>query len=163
MAIQIKRIGRITGIDARPQEVYVVVGDGSHAGRIKTARVCSTVTSPMVKVSTGSDGNTYASLDPEYERMGYKFLRDMYEAEDRLDDYDEFVSFREFVRANHDDVARSLTKEQKRDPEPGFPNELLPKALLDLFYNKRSEKKVWTPSKSVKSKRQGKAASAAEA
>jgi len=103
------------------------------AGRIKTAYFERNVRSPLLNVVYQTANKrivaiTGVFIDPIMAQQGWVLLRDLYEAEGRLVDYDTYLLFREGLRG------RDISGEDIGD-------EYLPDALLDRRRNYRAEQK----------------------
>lgn len=143
-------------------EIYVVVGDGPLAGHIKTVRVAKHISSDLIrcewKKGETSRGSVYrlteVNINSDLRDRGWFFLEDAYREEDRMDDFEAWKSFQAAC-------AQGMVEKPRKDDEsitPGFPDELLPKKVLEARKHGKT-RGFWQPPEKKSKKRGGSKAS----
>lgn len=132
------------------RQIYIVVGDGDNAGRIKTEYWSSNKDPGLAKIEWHvNDGRRTGvkaiRLDADLEQRGWLLLEAEYKRENRMEDWKEFLDFQRACR-NGEVV---LDKEQRdavaNDPCPGFPNDMLPASVQALIGKGKGPKYHWKP------------------
>lgn len=122
-------------------KVHAVIGDGPQAGRIKTIFFHKNVSSPLLRVEWQTQagqkvGITDVRLAPEFERRGWRLLKEMYEEEGKPELYEEFLRYQEYAETGR-------TKRQ-------FPAELLPAGVSQIKKEAAKFDDQWSPTVEVK-------------
>lgn len=153
-------------IDARSNRktprVHVVVGDGDHAGKIKSVPIAYGNSCPFLKGSWGltSDGDKLCrevNVPMNFAKRGWFILEKAYEAEGNSHGLEQWLSFQDACRmgrafpkrgesdAKHGDGTLRSRKYNDDRIVPGFPDELLPKAVLECLRKRDPEIDAWQP------------------
>lgn len=158
------------GLNGKPVKVYVIVGDGSRAGHIKTCRVSHTSKPDCLDVTYKRDGQNRAcaveavDVTIEHHKRGWKLLADAYREEGNEKGYEIWLDFQRACEEKRVDKfqghesAEALTLaiaegKAERQVIPGFPNRLLPKACLDLANQKAKRESMWIAPEEPKAKK----------
>ncbi len=134
-------------------EVYVVQGDGKKAGHVTPMRFHSNVVPHVlhfeftVNQQNRRNGIRSIQVKQVYLDRGWRLLRDCYEEEGRLDDYEIFL---DFIKACKEQRVHPQKKPKgKQEIVPGFPNRLLPKYVRDLASGATQRHAEWEPPEQV--------------
>lgn len=106
--------------------VYVLQGDGPHAGHIRTIRFAKNaipehlLNVQWTKNGGGDDVAAHVDVQFSFKERGWAMLADVYEAESRLEDYDVWLDFQSAVE-------RGIVTSSDE-----FPEELFPSRVLEL-------------------------------
>lgn len=130
--------------------LYVVVGDGDSAGKIKTEYWSSNKEPSLAKIEWGTNDGRRQSvkairLDSDLEQRGWLLLEAEYKREGRMDDWAEFQDFQNACRNGHVLLDPETKEATANDPCPGFPNHMLPKSVQALIGKGKGAKYVWKP------------------
>lgn len=131
--------------DTKDMIAYVVMGDTDHAGCVKPVRVSYSNSVPFLSADWGSTASGKRILKEirvpiEYAKRGWFLLQRAYEVEGNEHGWGQWQSFQracKFGRARH-------LKADKRIV-PGFPNELLPKAVAKAYERRDPSINAWEP------------------
>ena len=121
-------------LHSSPLVAYVVVGDGKKSGYVKSVRYASNMSNSVFSAQWATDGMgrrvrcKSIHMDADLSQRGWFFLKEAYEEEGGLEDYE---TFKGFMSACDSGQVKAPSSKDK-SPVPGFPAELLPKKVLDL-------------------------------
>lgn len=135
--------------------VYVVMGDTDHAGCIKPIKVGYGQVCPYVKGDWRDDqeGNHHVTelrIPLHYAKRGWFFLDRAYDEEGNTHGKQQWHDFQKACKRR-----RAFHKKDDDRIVPGFPDELLPKAVRDCIARRDPKLEAWEPT--MPEKREAKA------
>lgn len=129
---------------------HVVIGDGPQAGSIKSVRFDHTQPSnPIFRAEFNSLGPTQGFLcrglviHQELRDRGWFFVDSAYEAEGLTDEHAEWKSYVEACKEGR--VVIDKGQGEHLTLAPGFPDELLPKRVLEAAKRRDRKTSAWKP------------------
>lgn len=145
-----ERVPALRHHDEGPRPLYVVVGDGDHAGRIKTEYFAQNKDPACARIDWDTQQGRRIriksiSIDSDLEARGWLLLEEEYIKEGRLDDWQQFQDFQAACRRNQVYMDDDIRKETRGDPCPGFPTEMLPASVQALAKRGRGPNYYWKP------------------
>jgi hypothetical protein len=129
------------------QRLHVVVGSGPRAGSIKSIPYSRQfAVSQWFDVDPRDPDGYSVALKRSWRKQGYRFLRDMYAEEENTPDGEVPEGYKVFS-----EYCEAASKGQVDATSegctvcPGFPDELLPKAVIDLAKQRGPIGGKWQP------------------
>jgi hypothetical protein len=145
----------LRSLNTRQPVVYVIVGDGDHAGHVKTIRCGPTQSTSLLDIkwvrkhkrnAEGELTGTFVlecqsvEMKPEMHARGWRLMRECYLDEGRPKALEAWYSFQAACRTNRSSIDTGIGS-----LVPGFPDELLPKYCREIR-EKRAAAPKWAPS-----------------
>lgn len=127
--------------DRKPPKIFVVVGDGTRAGTIKTLEFRKEVSTEILNVEN-VPGGYEIQIAAAYRRRNWCLLDDLYDQEGREEDKGRFHRFQENLAGRGPEV---IKPSYMKCVVPGFPDERLPKRVMELAQGRNPLAGVYDP------------------